>query len=109
MKPPIIPPKAAQYMPQIFAAYSELTEVILYGSRATGKADERSDIDLAVRGITDHSRLGCLIFDLDEEIPILQKWDVQSYEEIKHAPLKRHIDQYGIVIYTKAKGAIKHP
>ena len=89
-------------MPEVFAAYPELTEVILFGSRATGKADERSDIDLAMRGFADRYRLGRLILDL-EELPVVQQWDVKSYEEIKHAPLKRHIDQYGIVIYTKAE------
>ncbi|MBE8158880.1 MAG: nucleotidyltransferase domain-containing protein, partial [Betaproteobacteria bacterium] len=83
MNPPIIPPRAEKHMPQVFAAYPELTEVILFGSRATGAADERSDIDLAVRGFTDHYRLGRLILDL-EDLPVVQKWDVKSYEEIKY-------------------------
>ena len=101
MKPPIIPPRAAEYMPRIFANYPELTEVILFGSRATGVASERSDIDIAVRGLADYRRLDSLILDLEEDIPIAQKWDVKSYEEITYAPLKRHIDEYGIIIYKK--------
>ena len=100
MKIPVIPPRAEKYMPEIFAAYPEITEVILFGSRATGKADERSDIDLAVRGFSDRHLLGRLVLDL-EELPVVQKWDVKSYEEINYAPLKRHIDEYGITIYKK--------
>lgn len=100
MKTPVMPPRAKKYMPEIFAAYPEITEVILFGSRATGKAEECSDIDLAVRGVADPYRLGRLILDL-EELPVAQKWDVKSYEEINYAPLKRHIDNYGITIYKK--------
>ena len=42
----------------VFAVYPEITQVTLFGSRATGKAHVRSDIDLATRGIADDGRLG---------------------------------------------------
>ena len=73
---------------RIFSAYPELTQVILFGSRATGKASARSDIDLATRGIVDDSRLGRLALDLaDLDIP--QICDLRAYEHIVYAPLKR--------------------
>ncbi len=87
----------------VFAAYPELTAVTLFGSRATGKSTPRSDFDLVTQGITDHYRLGRLVLDL-EDLDIPQKCDVQAYESIGYAPLKRHIDEFGITIYTKAKG-----
>ena len=77
-----------------------MTEVLLYGSRATGKATPRSDIDLATRGILDPHRLGHLALDL-EDTDIVQKCDVQAYEHINYAPLKAHIDSVGICIYEK--------
>lgn len=84
-----------------FAAFPEVAEVIVYGSRATGRAHERSDIDLATRGIRDQHRLGRLAMDLDE-LPIPQTCDLQAYEGIGYPPLKRHIDRYGITIYRRA-------
>ena len=90
-------------MRRVFAGYPELTAVTLFGSRATGRATPRSDFDLATHGITDHYRLGRLTLDL-ADLNIPQKCDVQAYESIGYAPLKRHIDELGIKIYTKAAG-----
>ena len=100
---PDIPAVTWQKMNGVFAAYPELTAVTLYGSRATGKSTPRSDFDLATQGITDHYRLGRLALDL-EDLNIPQQCDVQAYESIGYAPLKRHIDEFGITLYTKAEG-----
>ena len=87
-------------MSRVFAAYPELTAVTLFGSRATGKSTPRSDFDLATHGITDHYRLGRMALDL-EDLNIPQKCDVQAYESIGYAPLKRHIDTFGVTIYRR--------
>ena len=93
-----LPEDILQRLKTAFAAYPDLTEVVLYGSYATGKATSRSDIDLATKGIADRYRLGRLALDL-EDLPIPQKCDVQAYENIAYEPLKRHIDERGITIY----------
>ena len=98
---PDIPASTWEKMNQVFADYPELTAVTLFGSRAIGKATPRSDFDLATHGITDHYRLGRLALDL-EDLNIPQKCDVQAYEDIKYAPLKRHIGTFGITIYRRA-------
>ena len=100
---PDISDATREKMNRVFAAYPELTAVTLFGSRATGKATPRSDFDLATHGIAGHYRLGRLALDL-EDLNIPQKCDVQAYEDIKYAPLKRHIDAFGIAIYKKAEG-----
>lgn len=100
---PDIPTATLEKMNRVFAAYPELTTVTLHGSRTTGKATPRSDFDLATHGITDHYRLGRLALDL-EDLDIPQACDVQAYESIGYGPFKRHIDEFGIVIYTKPKG-----
>lgn len=97
---PDIPDATREKMNRVFAAYPELTAVTLFGSRATGKATPRSDFDLATHGIEDRYRLGRLALDL-KDLDIPQSCDVQAYEEIKYAPLQRHIDAFGIAIYRK--------
>ena len=97
MTAPDLPPGTRERLTRIFAAYPELREVVLYGSRATGTSTPRSDIDLATRGITDH-RLGALALDL-EESDILQKCDVRAYESIESAALRDHIEREGVAIY----------
>ena len=98
MNAPDLTPLTMQRLTRVFASYPELRQVRLYGSRATGKATPRSDIDLATVGIVNDHRLGRLALDLDD-LPIPQKCDLQAYESIRYAPFKRHIDTYGITIY----------
>ena len=100
MNSPDLTPATLGKLTQVFAGYPELTEVILFGSRATGKSSLRSDIDLATRGIVDHQRIGRLELDLDD-MDIPQKCDVKAYEDIRYAPLRAHIDAFGIAIYRR--------
>lgn len=102
MPVPDLSPAALDALAGAFAAYPEIEEVILFGSRATGRATPRSDIDLATRGLTDSRKLGTLSLDL-EDLDIPQMCDLQAYEHISHAPLKAHIDAAGIVIYRKKR------
>ena len=93
-----LPSNIIVQMRSVFAQYPDLASVVLYGSYATGKATSLSDIDLATKGIANRYRLGRLELDL-EDLPIPQKCDVQAYESISYEPLKRHIDERGVVIY----------
>lgn len=97
---PDVPANTWDKMKRVFAGYPELTTVTLFGSRATGRATPRSDFDLATHGIVDDYRLGRLALDL-EDLDIPQMCDVKAYESIAYPPLKQHIDEHGIVIYTR--------
>ena len=101
MKTPDLSTKALDTLQRMFASYPELTEVLLYGSRATGKSRLRSDIDIVTRGLAPH-RLGRLTLDL-EDTNIPQNFDVQAYESIEYLPLKAHIDSMGISIYKRPR------
>ena len=101
MTVPDLSPETLRKLRQVFNTYPELTQVKLFGSRATGKASARSDIDLVTLGIVDQHRLGRLALEL-EDIDVAQKCDLQAYESIHHAPLKAHIDTFGITIYRQA-------
>lgn len=98
-----LPKATLNQLRQVFATYPDLAEVKLYGSYATGRATPRSDIDLATVGVTDRRRVGRLALDL-EDLPIPQKCDVQAYETITYEPLRRHIDEWGIIIYENSEG-----
>ena len=100
MNAPDLPPTIRAKLTRIFATYPELTEVRLFGSRATGKAKTYSDIDLATRGIVDDSRFGRLALDL-EDLDIPQTCDLKAYESINSVLLKQHIDTFGMIIYSK--------
>ena len=100
MKAPCLSKKTMNALVQVFTRYPELTQVLLYGSRATGSSTPRSDIDLATRGILDSHHLGRLVLDL-EDSNILQKCDVHAYELISNTSLKAYIDSEAISIYEK--------
>ena len=104
MKEVNLPAATLREFAAVFRRYPDLEQVILSGSRATGRATERSDIDLATRGIVDRHRLGRLSLDLDE-IAIPQECEVHAYEQIDYAPLKAHIDRWGVPIYEAGAGA----
>ena len=104
MKKPVLPDRTLALMQRVFANYPQLEKIVLFGSRATGKATERSDIDLVTFGIEKRLDIGRISGDL-EELPIPHICEVQAYERITHEPLKQHIDTHGIVIYAREDDA----
>ena len=99
-----VPRSAGQRCPdrltRVFSTYPDLEAVTLFGSHAVGSATRRSDIDLATRGIRDPHPLGRLVLDL-EDLDLPQACDVKALEAIRYPPLKRHIAQVGVTIYTR--------
>ena len=83
----------------IFQSFSEVSEVVLYGSRAKGTHNERSDIDLAIKNSNiDRHTLGRIKLQIDNSnIPYLV--DLQIVEKIKNKKLIEHIQRIGKVIY----------
>lgn len=74
-------------------------KIILFGSRAKGTATERSDIDIAVSGVTSSD-----IFELEEaleDIPTLYTIDLVNLDTCKNQLLLEDIEQYGREIYKK--------
>ena len=106
MKSATIADATLAMMRDIFAQYPDLQKVTLFGSRAIGDATERSDFNLATHGIEDRLAVARIELDL-EELPIPQMCEVQAYERVKYAPLKRNIDRDGIVIYDRDTAKIQ--
>ena len=66
-------------------------EVILYGSRARGTAQERSDIDIAVAGVSDFE----LLAEKIEDLPTLYSVDLLNMDTCRNQLLLEDIRQYG--------------
>jgi len=64
-----------------------------------GNFDNHSDVDLALWGDLNQGLVSRILGELDE-LPVPYTFDVKSYESINHEPLKRHIDEFGKVLYV---------
>ncbi len=92
-----------QILRQLFKKYPVIEQVKLYGSRAKGNHNERSDIDLALFGKNiQHDTLSRLLMDLDDcDIPY--QVDLQNYAELQNPELIDHINRVGMEIYHKQR------
>lgn len=91
-----------KYILEAVKQYPEITEVVLFGSRALGNYKKGSDVDLAIIGEkVDRKVIRRLSDDLEEKYPLPYFFDVISYEDISNEELKKHIDSLGKSIYKK--------
>jgi len=90
--------EALDLIREVFRRHPEVREVKVFGSRATGRFTDNSDVDLAVWGQVDLGTVGRIMQELDE-LPLPYIFDVQAYDAIKHPPLKQHIDEVGKTLY----------
>lgn len=83
----------------VLTQYPHVFSAKIYGSRAKGTFNDRSDIDIALIGndITRFEVTGILL-ELDES-NIPYSFDFNIYHEIKNVALKEHIDRIGKRIY----------
>jgi predicted nucleotidyltransferase len=74
---------------------SGVKKAAVFGSRAKGNYRDNSDIDIAVWG---EVNVGHLLTELDE-LPMPYKFDVVSYEQVNHSPLREHIERVGKTLF----------
>lgn len=75
----------------------QAAEVILFGSRAKGTAQLKSDIDIAVSGVTEFEDLKAEI----EDLPTLYSVDLVDLDSCRNHLLLEDIQLYGQKIYKK--------
>lgn len=89
----------AKYWEQILkllSVYSEITDVLLFGSRAKGTYKPGSDIDLCLKGSgIDEQQLLKLRTALDD-LNLPWQIDLIHYEAISNEALIEHINRVGI-------------
>lgn len=86
---------------RLFRKHPAIQAVKLYGSRAKGTFNPRSDVDLAAFGENiDRFLIADVLLDLsDSDLPFAV--DLQNYHELKNRQLIDHIDRVGVVIYDR--------
>jgi predicted nucleotidyltransferase len=88
----------------VLASHPNVSQAILFGSRAKGNYKNGSDIDLAVTGPVDLSELGTIAWELDD---LLLPWEVDllQFDRITNQDLREHITRVGQVFYSKLEMA----
>lgn len=85
------------------AKYSSIEKAVLFGSRARGDNDERSDYDIAVFGELSHADKAKLRTLTDDGLPTLHKIDLVFVNEIANVALMDNIQREGVRFYGKVK------
>lgn len=92
-------------MDKLYASITEAAErtgaqkVVLFGSRARGDHRERSDIDLAVFGMPDHTQH--IFRDAVEDLPTLLDFDLVFVSDQTDPALLANIRKDGIILMDK--------
>ncbi len=87
---------------QTLEKFENISQAIIFGSRAIGNYKKGSDIDISVFGsnIT-HDEIAHISEILNEELPIPYFIDVVHFETINNSDLKEHILSEGKYLYKK--------
>ena len=89
-----------QILKSIFSKYENLNKVVVYGSRAKGTFNERSDVDLVItESNIDRPLIGQIISEINNSnFPYLV--DIQDFSTLKNKQLIEHINRVGQVFYS---------
>lgn len=87
---------------QFIAAYPDVEEAVLFGSRVLGTYKPASDVDIALKGEEVTVSLAArLKFDIEEDTYLPYFFDFLAYAAITRAALREHIDRRGVIIYRR--------
>ncbi|CAN5249490.1 nucleotidyltransferase domain-containing protein [soil metagenome] len=85
---------------EVLQKYPEVTQAVVFGSRAKGNYKNGSDVDIAVKGAKATLYIAETISGiLNEDTQIPYRFDVLSYNDLCNQDLKDHIDRVGVVFY----------
>ncbi len=85
----------------IFRNYSNVEQVILFGSRAKGNYKTYSDIDIALIGTDLNLTVQQKIENDLDDLLLPYKFDVSIFHKIGNQDLIAHINRVGKLIYSK--------
>lgn len=96
--------KSLQLILQTLEEYSDVEEAYIFGSRAKGNYRLGSDIDIAIKTLHPDVGIAWSISGiLNERLPIPYKVDVVDYTTLIHTDLKKHIDRFGKILFSRQK------
>lgn len=94
-------PKNSKILKDILKTHPQITEVVIFGSRASKTNKPGSDVDMALKGRITLQIIHALQSRLsDSTLPYL--FDIVDYRKITNMELKNNIDSTGGVFYRKA-------
>ncbi|OHB63974.1 MAG: hypothetical protein A2Y77_10260 [Planctomycetes bacterium RBG_13_62_9] len=99
--------RALELIRGVLRRHPEVREVRVFGSRALGRSEDYSDIDLALWGDLKSGLMARIMSELDE-LPLPYIFDVQAYDAIRHPPLRQHIDEAGKILYEQKSSPLPH-
>lgn len=85
----------------IFEKYSDLKEVIIFGSRAIGNYKPGSDVDLALKTDKNPDLVDRISRELNEESPLPYKFDVVDYNTVSKEEFLEHIRKFGKLFWSE--------
>lgn len=98
--------KTIEQINKIFAKYSQIEKVILYGSRAKGSFKHGSDIDLTLIGNgLNLSIINKISLAIDDML-LPYTFDISIYDQISNSDLIKHIEMVGVAFYERNKVTI---
>lgn len=88
----------------VFEKYSQVNQVLLYGSRAKGNYRNGSDIDLTLIGkdLTLNDTLYPIMDEIDD-LDLPYSFDLSIFEQLDDTEFLDHIKRIGLVFYQRAK------
>lgn len=91
-----------QILQGIFRTYPSISKVNVYGSRAKGTYNDRSDLDLVIMDDIDRKVLGEIWMEINSsDFPLTV--DLQVWRDIKNEDLKSHILRVGQVLFKESE------
>ena len=84
----------------VLKRHPNVTEAILFGSRAKGNHKISSDVDIAIKGSGLELSPPLISGELNDETPLPYTFDVVNYETLDNPDLKEHIQRVGISFYS---------
>lgn len=89
---------------EVFENYPQVSQVLLYGSRAKGNYRNGSDIDLTLLGkdLTLNDTLYPIMDDIDE-LDLPYSFDFSIFEQLDDAEFLDHIKRIGLMFYQRRK------
>lgn len=85
---------------RVFAAYPEIEQVLIFGSRANGTFRDGSDIDLAVFSATMSAARFTHLWNALDALPLVFKMDVLHWDTLGNQRLKDKIPTTGKLLYA---------
>jgi predicted nucleotidyltransferase len=92
--------RASALVRAVLARHPEVGEARVFGSRALARHRPESDVDLALYGDVDDVLAQRIAGELDE-LPLPYTFDVCAYSQIRHSPLRAHIDRVGRRLFVR--------